>query len=867
MRATFFALLTLLPGAAVSADDVRFETHVRPILKAHCFHCHGEEEEKEGNLDVRLARFLAAGGDSGPALVPGKSAESLIYQRVDSGEMPPGDKNLSPQEKETLLRWIDQGALTVRAEPETIAEGSEWTEEERSWWAFQPVVRPAVPSVQRSDLVRTPVDAFLLAKLESEGLSFAPEADRRTLARRLAFDLTGLPLSPERMEAFDANDSPDAYERLVEALLASPAYGERWARHWLDPAGYADSNGYTEKDHERPWSYRYRDYVIRSLNNDKPLDQFIVEQLAGDELLAPPYANLSADDADKLIATGFLRMAPDGTDESGVEQPLARNEVVAETIKIVSTSLLGITVGCAQCHNHRYDPVSQADYYRLRAIFEPALDVKNWRGPSARLVNLWSAEEHEQAGKVQAEVAEIEKQREAERAQIVSDIFEKELAKLPEERQKLAREARETPADKRTAEHQQILKDHPSLNVDGGSAYLYEPQRVNEFNKKYDDLKNVALAKRPADSFVACLTESPGTVPTTHLFYRGDINQPRSEIAPGDLSVLGPLAASIPSDDPALPTTGRRLAWARHLTSGEHPLTARVLANRVWMHHFGRGIVGSPADFGLLGERPSHPELLDYLADELVTSGWRLKNLHRLIVHSTAYRQASQGSETAHGADPENRWLGRMGVRRLEAEAIRDAILEVTGSRSDRMFGPPATVNPDEVGQVIIGKATRDGNGILVAHPEKGEDQFRRTIYVQVRRSMPLGMLEPFDVASTAPNCERRTSSTVPPQSLLMMNSSFILEQAQHFADRVASEAGDDPSAQVQRAWELAYARAPSEEELVRSAAFLEAQRQHFEQLAAAATPENQPALTPPQQALALFCQALLSSNRFLYVE
>jgi hypothetical protein len=394
---------------------------------------------------------------------------------------------------------------------------------------------------------------------------------------------------------------------------------------------------------------------------------------------------------------------------------------------------------------------------------------------------------------------------------------------------------------------------------------LYEPKRLDEHKKKYEQIRAEANKKRPADSFVACLTEASQQVPPTHVFFRGDIKQPRQAVEPGDLSVLGSLAATLLPDDPQLPTTGRRLALARHLTSGKHPLLARVLVNRVWMHHFGRGLVASPGDFGNLGERPSHPELLDWLADELVQSGWQLKHLHRLIALSAAYQQSSQRSEAQDKMDPDNRLLGRMPVRRLEAEAIRDAILEISGSRSQAMSGPAATVNPDEVGQVIIGKATRDGNGILVAKPDTGEDQFRRSIYIQVRRSMPLGMLEPFDVASTAPNCERRTSSTVPPQSLLMMNHEIVLQQSQRFAQRVATEAGDDVAAQVRRAWQLVYGQPASEADVSAAVALIESQRQHFEPLYAAAK-EKSP-LTPQQQALTVFCQALLSSNRSLYVD
>jgi hypothetical protein len=787
----------------------------------------------------------------------------LLAQRISKGEMPPGKKKLSAQEVSVVNRWIEQGARTRRPEGETAIAGSAWTDEERAHWAYQPVHRSPLPSVGRSDLVNTPIDAFLLSKLESQGHTFSDLADRKRLIRRLSFDLLGLPPSPERVEAFAADSSPDAYERLVDELLASPAYGERWARHWLDVAGYADSNGYTEHDSERPWSFRYRDYVIRSFNADKPFDQFIVEQLAGDELLTPPYTNLTPEAADLLSATGFLRMAPDGTGDPGVDQAVARNEVVAETIKIVSTSFLGISVGCAQCHNHRYDAVSQHDYYRLRAIFEPALDVVNWRNPSGRLVNLWSPQEHEQAAKVGTQTREIETQRLAELDQIVASIFDKEVAKLAAEQQPLAREAKSAAKEKRTPEQQQILKDHPSLNVDRGSAYLYEAQRLTEFNKKYEKLNADALAGRPPDSFVACLTEVPGQIPPTRLFARGDINQPRDVVPPGDLSVLGEQAAQIAPHDPQLPTSGRRLAYARHLVNGKHPLTARVLVNRIWLHHFGRGLVATPADFGVQGDRPSHPELLGWLADEFMRGGWRLKPLHRMLVLSTAYQQSAVGAARLRELDPDNRLLGRMPVRRLEAEAIRDAILDVSGSRRRAMFGPPAVVNPDEVGQVIIGKATRDGNGILVARYEESAEQFRRSIYVQVRRSMPLGMLEPFDVASTAPNCELRRTSTVAPQSLLLMNSDFMLRQAARFADRLAAEAGPDPAAQVRLAWQLALGQSPSETNVATATAFLAAQTAYFQKQPAG---EGQPP-PPALQALALFCQALFSSNAFLYVD
>lgn len=871
------AALLVLARVSFSAEaELRYETDVRPILKTHCFHCHGEEPTVEGKLDVRLVHFLVKGGDSGPAIKPGSASESLLVQRIEKGEMPPKGK-LTDAEKQTLIGWINQGALTKRPEPETLSGDSHWTEEERSFWAYQPVVRPAVPVVAHADAVRTPIDSFLLAALEAKGLSYSPEADRTTLIRRLSMDLLGLPPTPEMVSEFVNDAAADAYERLVDRLIASPAYGERWGRHWLDAAGYADSDGYTETDPERQWSFRFRDYVIASLNSDKPFDQFVIEQLAGDELVAPPYENLSPDAAEKLIATGFLRMAPDGTGDGAVDANVARNDCVAETIKIVSTSLFGLTVGCAQCHDHRYDPISQADYYRFRAIFEPALSWKNWREKPARLVSLWQPADREVATKVDQEVNEITATRVKELDVIVLDVFEKEVAKIPAEKQALAREGRMTAADKRTPEQLALIKEFPSLNVDTGSVILYDGARINEFNAKFDKLIADARVKRPADSYIACLTEVPGQAPPTHLFFRGDFNQPRDAMPPSDLSILvgGP---SIAEDDAALPTTGRRLALAKSLVSGKHPLVGRVLVNRAWMHFFGQGLVPTAGDFGILGDRPTHPALLDWMADELVTSGWKMKHLHRMMVLSTVYRQSSLRNDAALVVDSENRLLWRMNVRRLEAEAIRDAMLEVAGVRVETMYGPGAPVNPDDVGQAIVGKATRDGNGLLVAVFQDNADQYRRSIYVQVKRSMPLGMLEPFDTPTLSPNCDRRTSSTVAPQSLLMMNSHFTILLSEKFAARVVREVGEDPVAQMKRAWWLSFGREPSETQVATAVEMITAQKVHFEEVAAKiaaansttpppATPTPAPELAPATQALATFCQALLSSNPFLYVD
>ena len=398
--------------------------------------------------------------------------------------MPPDNDKLTVIEIAILEGWITAGAPTARPEPEELGDGFHITEEERGFWAFQPVEHHEVPDVTHAGRVRNPIDAFLLSRLEEQTLRFAPDADKRTFIRRATFDLLGMPPTPEEIAFFLADESPDAYERLLDRLLASPHYGERWGRHWLDVAGYADSEGYTDDDPERKHAYKYRDYVIRSFNTDKPFDQFITEQLAGDELVPRPYENLGAEDVENLVATGFLRMAPDGTGAGGVDKAAASNAVVADTLKIVSSSLLGMTVACAQCHNHRYDPIPQSDYYRMRAIFEPAYDWKNWRAPSARLLSLYTDADRARAAEIEAEAAKVDAERTAKQQQYIQETFEKQLAKVLSQRQDEVRSAYETPAKERTPEQQQLLKEYPDVNVSAGSLYLYDRSEERRVGKE-----------------------------------------------------------------------------------------------------------------------------------------------------------------------------------------------------------------------------------------------------------------------------------------------------------------------------------------------------------------------------------------------
>jgi mono/diheme cytochrome c family protein len=893
--------------SALAAEPVNapptFNAQVRPLFKTHCFECHGEGEKLKGDLDLRLRRLIAKGGESGPAIVAGKPDTSLLLQRVTSGEMPPGKKKLSTAEIDLLKRWIAAGAKVEAPEPESLAKGFQITDEDRRWWAFQPIRRPAVPELRNpSSPTRNPIDAFLLAKLSEKRLSFASPADRLTLLRRITFDLTGLPPTPVEVDAFFKDNSADAYEKLVERLLASPRYGERWGRHWLDVAGYADSEGGSPEDSIRTTAWKYRDYVIRSFNADKPFDQFIREQLAGDELVKPPYPSLSPEDLDKLIATGFLRTAPDPSGAAGIDQKLARNQVVNDTVKIVSSAFLGVTVGCAQCHNHRYDPIPQTDFYRLRAVLEPAYDLSAWKTPAGREVSLYTDEEKKMAAAVEAEAALIDKDRLKKQEGYIEATFQKELAKLPMEMRDKASAARKTPANKRTADQQKLMQEHPSLNVDAGSLYLYDSKAAAAL-KKIGEEALAMRKKKPVEQFVRVLTETPGRAPPTFLFNRGDPDQPKDKILPGGLNILdASLPLSVPEKPMAGSTTGRRLAFANWLTDPKQPLTSRAIVNRIWMHHFGKGLVPTPGDFGRLGERPTHPELLDWLAAEFVSpaSGgrqppdgtakhstahqgadaprspndsrspgpWSIKHLHRLILTSTAYKQASTREPRKNAADPDNKLLGRFPLRRLEAESLRDAMLAVSGKLNSKMFGPPVPVVEDDNGIVIIGKPNRDAAYRLGDESVPASEESRRSVYVQVRRSKPLNVLDTFDWAKAEPNCEARNSSTATPQSLMLMNGSFVMQQAQAFAARVQKEAGTDPSLQVGRAWVLAYGSEPSEKERAAAVAFLKESAAAFAKLPE--PPKAAKASPPPtseMKALAAFCQALLSSNRFLYVD
>jgi hypothetical protein len=729
-----------------------------PLLKARCVKCHGPAK-REGKLNLASPRGIARGGKDGAVVVPGKPDESLLTERVEAGEMPPKEP-LSASEQTLLRRWVASGAPglpIVRPEDPEAADH----------WAFAQAVRPRPPDVRDDRRLRTPVDRFVQHALEGIGLSLGPDADRGTLIRRVSFDLTGLPPSPAEIEQFLDDPAPDAYERMLDRYLASPHYGERLGKAWLDAAGYADSNGYFNADSDRPLAHRYRDYVIRSWNEAKPLDVFIREQLAGDELARfQPGGRVTPAIIEQLVATHFLRNAPDGSGESDGNSDEVRADryaVLEGTTQIVGSALLGVTIQCARCHDHKFEPISQADYYRFYAILRPAFDLERWVKPQERVIE----------------------------------------APLPEERARWENRARLLDAEINDATINHVFAD-PFVDAKGDRRKV-----LGELIARL----NARRGERPGRiAWVADLGDSPSD---QHLLRRGLYGDPGSKVEPAPPAILSdPSNRFVPNGScDAARSTGRRLAFAQWLTrpgSRAAALLARVTANRLWQHHFGTGIVATPENLGYTGAPPTHPELLEWLACELAESGWQTKPWQRLIMTSTAYRQSSAPNESAAQVDPDNRRLWRYPVRRLDAEMIRDAMLVAAGEIDQRMGGPYIPI-----------KLTGDGE-IVVANNTDGAR--RRSIYLQQRRTQVPSVLEVFDAPSIVTNCTRRSSSTMALQSLSLLNSEFVTERARGLAVRSRQQGGCDVVRRLNALFLDATGRAPDHREQAAACAFLKSQ-------------------------------------------
>jgi len=741
--ATVFVMATAVSFSALSApgeagqkpftaEQVHFfETQVRPILKARCLKCHGDGPKIRAGFRLDSRAAVLKGGDLGPAVSTGEPDKSRLLQAIryedEDLEMPPAGK-LPADEIEILTRWVKEGLpwssdskpAAASAEPARRSPTAHSTAHApRDAWSLHPVSRPAVPVVRSRERCRNPIDAFLAARLEKEGLEPAAVAERVTLIRRLTYDLTGLPPTPEEVDSFVADGAAGAYERLVDRLLASPHYGEKWGRHWLDLVRYGETDGY-ERDSAKPFVWRYRDYVIAAFNRDKPFDQFVQEQLAGDEI--------DPSSAESLIATGYYRLGI--WDDEPADRELARFDGLDGVITTTGQVILGMTINCARCHDHKVDPIPQRDYYRLLAFFG-------------------------QVGEPRAKKSK----------KVVS----------------------------RTGEPIEVMC------VEG---------------------------RGPADTFV---------------LLRGNPNLHGEKVEPGVPAIL---AASLPSPPSA---GGNRSSLAAWLTGRQNPRTARVLANRLWQYHFGRGIVPTPNDFGGLGESPSHPELLDWLAAELMDGGWRLKRLHRLIVSSSAYRMSSRGRDKELARDQGNRWFWRFPMRRLTAEEVRDSILAVSGALNRKAGGPPCY--PPIPSEVLAGQSV-PGQGWPVSPPREAA---RRSVYVHVKRSLLVPILAVHDAADTDLSCPVRYTTTVPTQALGLLNGGFANQEAARFASRLGREYPDDLEAQVRQAIRLTTARAPDAAEVTGDVAFVK-------HLQAAGALDRQAALTQ-------YCLLTLNANAFLYLD
>ncbi|MFO0953388.1 MAG: PSD1 and planctomycete cytochrome C domain-containing protein [Isosphaeraceae bacterium] len=846
----FAALATLGAGSAPGAEPPPvFERDVLPVLKARCLKCHGEAHRK-GGLSLRTPAAMLDGGDNGPAFVRGKADESLIVEQVESGAMPPGKSpKLSPAEVATIKSWVAAGAPS-----DGSAAADKSTDEDAIHWAFRPPARPAVPAVPGA---ANAIDAFLLARLREQNLEFSPEADRRTLIRRATYDLWGLPPTEEEVDAFLADRAPDAYERLVDRLLASPRYGERWGRHWLDIAGYADSEGILAADHVRSAAWRYRDWVVRAFNADVPYDRFLRLQIAGDEIADywKAYRNekaLSPEVVDALEATGYLRCAGDTSRPDFVNiknAPGYYYQTLDDTVKIVASSVMGLTLQCARCHSHKYDPVTQAEYYRVQAVFMSGYRPMQWVPQVERRRSDATAAQEAEAKTLNESIDRAVARRtaalDALRNAFAARLFEERLATLPVSEREDVRKAIEADPAKRTPAQKNFVQKYQARLTPSPRAVLdlmaRNAPRDRDIIRSLEALNTTDSARRKSFSEIRAFYDLPGEAKTP-ILQRGDYLKPGQEVSPGvvrSLATPEPFRWSPPAKD--APTSGRRRAFAEWLTQPGHPLTARVLVNRVWLHHFGEGIVATPDNFGVKGEPPSHPELLDWLATEFVRQGWSLKTLHRMMMTSAAYRQSSrddpQKNALARSTDPENRLLWRQRLRRLEAEALRDAVLCVAGTLNPAAGGPPVP---------MVGRA----DGEVVA-PE-GPEGARRSVYLQVRRSQPLTFLQVFDQPVMETNCTRRSTSTVSSQALSLLNSEFLSRQAERLAARVLREAPSDPSG---RAVLLAFGRPATDRERTLLTAYLARQG-----------PDSKDAATPPA-ALVDVCQMLLSSNEFAYVD
>ncbi len=789
MRAFVILLLgCIFPGFLTAAEPIDYARDIQPILTKHCTACHGDKKQRSS---LRLDSVTAArlGGNSGPAIIPGKSAASHLMVAVRGGNdevaaMPPKGPRLSEHEIALLRDWIDGGAPVPANERVDKSRNAA-----SKHWAFQPIRRPALPNVQNANWCRNPIDRFILARLEKENIAPAPEADRITLLRRVSLDLIGLPPSLKEIEDFLSDKSPDAYERVVDRLLASPHYGERWGRHWLDLARYADSNGYSIDSPRSIW--KYRDWVIDALNKDKPFDQFVIEQLAGDLL---PQAT-----TEQRIATGFHRNTSKN-EEGGIDQEQFRVEAIVDRTNTTGTVFLGLTIGCCQCHDHKFDPLTQREYYQLFAFFnsceEPTLELP-------------TPEQLRKRQEVLGRIAELEKQLKTLDTATPERVTMWEGSLSPQSRAMLP------------AKVQAILAIAPN-----GRSFLQE-QAVLTAYRNFEQVRHVVggigqplnylaaahvqalLTRKMLEKKIADIQKEMPVIPTTLVLEERKTPRPTNIHLGGDFVRKGAMVTpDVPRVLPNLPKKDRptRLDLARWLVNDRNPLTARVTVNRFWQRFFGLGIVETENDFGTQGTPPSHPELLDWLASEFRDRGWSMKHIHRLIVTSATYRQSSRHRPELAAIDARNRLLARQNRLRLDAEVVRDVALSASGLLNAKIGGP-SVYPPQPTGVYAFTQIPRNWQA------SRGPDRYRRGLYTYFWRSAPHPDLTVFDAPDAVSTCTRRNRSNTPLQALTLLNDQGFFEFAQALADRILREGPSDDRERISYAFRLCLGRQPSERE------------------------------------------------------
>ena len=863
IAASFFLLAA---AAAPGAEKVSFSDDVRPLLEKQCWACHSSAQ-KLSELDLTSREAALKGGLRGPAVVPGKPDESRLMMHVTGKEAPQMPLGAPlPEESIALLRtWIEQGAPFEAVVAQAPAAKKGVTDEDRQWWAFRKPVEVHPPAPADASWRVNKIDGYVFEALAKKGLEPAPRADKRTLIRRAYLDLVGLLPPVEEVERFLQDDSPDAWTKLVDKLLESPHYGERWGRHWLDVVRYADSSGY-EHDYDYPNAWRFRDYVIKSFNADKPYDRFVREQLAGDELKDWNY--------DTLVATGFYRIGARVLFREK-DNPEYRFNYLDDMIQTSSRAFMGISVECARCHDHKFDPIPQTDYYRMMAIFFPYIRYDFPLAPPDVIAahDAKKAEIEAQVAPLEAQIKEIEQPyREIKKAEKIKEFPQdiQEAVNTPEaartEGQRLLAvqvltigggdiDDLLTPEDKARLK---TLKAEVKKLEAGMPAELPQAMgiRDGDYRSAPDGLgdepqpgKGTGETYESAGPFVPEVGK-PYIPPPAHLLPNADYHDKGPEVQPGVLTVLAredEYRATPPENGRV--SSGRRLALANWIASGDHPLTARVMANRIWQGHFGQGIVSTPSNFGKMGQAPSHPELLDFLALEFVRRGWSVKAMHRFIMSSQTYQMASaHGNEAAQKADPNNKLLWRYPSRRLESEILRDVSLGAAGK-----------LNPEAGGEGFfppIPQSVRDsflkGKWEMT---EPGPAVWRRSVYSYQKRGLKYPMFEVFDQPNMNVTCEQRNTTTVPTQALTLLNNSFLLEQADAFAKRVWSSSGADTELQIHEAYKIALGRPAKDSEVEANRAFLARQKDYHSRSA-----------DPAMAALVDLCDVVLNLNEFVYI-